>query len=71
MGADRAILVQTDDDVEPLALAKIFKAIADAEAPGLVILGKQAIDERQQSDRPDARCAHWLGAGHLCQRGQR
>ncbi|MBW8297439.1 electron transfer flavoprotein subunit beta/FixA family protein [Sphingopyxis sp.] len=44
MGADRAILVQTDDDVEPLALAKIFKAIADTEAPGLVILGKQAID---------------------------
>ncbi len=45
MGADRAILVQTDDAVEPLALAKIFKAIADAEAPGLVILGKQAIDD--------------------------
>ena len=45
MGADRAILVQTDDEVEPLALAKIFKAIADAEAPGLVILGKQAIDD--------------------------
>ena len=44
MGADRAILVQTDDEVEPLALAKIFKAIADAEGPGLVILGKQAID---------------------------
>ncbi|MGN6689437.1 MAG: electron transfer flavoprotein subunit beta/FixA family protein [Sphingopyxis sp.] len=44
MGADRAILVQTDDDVEPLALAKIFKAIADTEQPGLVILGKQAID---------------------------
>ena len=44
MGADRAILVQTDDVVEPLALAKIFKAIADAERPGLVILGKQAID---------------------------
>ncbi|MGB3845699.1 MAG: electron transfer flavoprotein subunit beta/FixA family protein [Sphingopyxis sp.] len=44
MGADRAILVQTDDEVEPLALAKIFKAIADAETPGLVILGKQAID---------------------------
>ena len=44
MGADRAILVQTDDDVEPLALAKIFKAIADEEQPGLVILGKQAID---------------------------
>ena len=45
MGADRAILVQTDDEVEPLALAKIFKAIADAEQPGLVILGKQAIDD--------------------------
>ncbi|MGH6632942.1 electron transfer flavoprotein subunit beta/FixA family protein [Sphingopyxis sp.] len=45
MGADRAILVMTDDAVEPLALAKIFKAIADAEQPGLVILGKQAIDD--------------------------
>jgi electron transfer flavoprotein beta subunit len=44
MGADRAILVQTDDDVEPLAIAKILKAIGDAEGPGLVILGKQAID---------------------------
>jgi len=45
MGADRAILVQTDDPVEPLAVAKILKAIADAEQPGLVILGKQAIDD--------------------------
>ena len=45
MGADRAILVQTDDAVEPLAIAKILKGIADAEAPGLVILGKQAIDD--------------------------
>ena len=45
MGADRAILVQTDDDAEPLAVAKILKAIADEEAPGLVILGKQAIDD--------------------------
>ncbi|WP_033074160.1 electron transfer flavoprotein subunit beta/FixA family protein [Sphingopyxis sp. MWB1] len=44
MGADRAILVQTDDEVEPLAVAKILKAIADAETPNLVILGKQAID---------------------------
>jgi electron transfer flavoprotein beta subunit len=44
MGADRAILVQTDDDAEPLAIAKILKAICDAETPGLVILGKQAID---------------------------
>ncbi len=45
MGADRAIHVVTDDEVEPLAVAKILKAIADAEAPGLVILGKQAIDD--------------------------
>ena len=45
MGADRAILVMTDDEVEPLAVAKILKAIADEETPGLVILGKQAIDD--------------------------
>ena len=45
MGADRAILVLTDDEVEPLAVAKILKAIADEEQPGLVILGKQAIDD--------------------------
>jgi len=45
MGADRAILVQTDDEVEPLTVAKILKAIADEETPGLVILGKQAIDD--------------------------
>jgi electron transfer flavoprotein beta subunit len=45
MGADRAILVQTDDEVEPLAVAKILKAIADAEQPGLIVLGKQAIDD--------------------------
>ena len=45
MGADRAILVATDDVVEPLGVAKILKAIADEERPGLVILGKQAIDD--------------------------
>ena len=47
MGADRGILVQTDDAaiVEPLAVAKILKGIAEAEQPGLVILGKQAIDD--------------------------
>src|SRR3546814_10328682 len=45
MVADRAILVQTDDAVDPLAVAKILKAIADSEQPGLVILGKQAIDD--------------------------
>jgi electron transfer flavoprotein beta subunit len=45
MGADRAILVETDDAVEPLAVAKILKGIVDAEEPGLIIVGKQAIDD--------------------------
>ncbi len=45
MGADRAILVQTDVTTEPLAVAKVLKALVEKEAPGLVILGKQAIDD--------------------------
>jgi len=45
MGADRGILVQTDDEVEPLAVAKILAKIAEEEQPQLVILGKQAIDD--------------------------
>jgi electron transfer flavoprotein beta subunit len=45
MGADRAILVATDEIVEPLAVAKILARIAAEEQPGLVILGKQAIDD--------------------------
>ncbi|MBO6554487.1 MAG: electron transfer flavoprotein subunit beta/FixA family protein [Roseitalea sp.] len=45
MGADRGILVKHDDIVEPLAVAKILKGIVDEEQPGLVILGKQAIDD--------------------------
>jgi electron transfer flavoprotein beta subunit len=45
MGADRAILVTTDDEVEPLAVAKILAKIAAEEQPGLIILGKQAIDD--------------------------
>src|SRR5246500_3625265 len=45
MGADRGILVKVDQTVEPLAVAKILKAIVEAEKPGLVILGKQAIDD--------------------------
>ena len=45
MGADRGILVKVDGAVEPLAVAKILKAIVDAEKPGLVIMGKQAIDD--------------------------
>ena len=45
MGADRAILVETDDPVEPLAVAKILKGVVGAEQPGLIIVGKQAIDD--------------------------
>src|SRR5580658_10231464 len=45
MGADRGILVKADGIVEPLAVAKILKAIADVEQPGLIIMGKQAIDD--------------------------
>jgi electron transfer flavoprotein beta subunit len=45
MGADRGILVKAEGIVEPLAVAKILKAIVDEEKPGLVILGKQAIDD--------------------------
>ncbi len=45
MGADRGILVKTDQVVEPLGVAKILKAVVEKEAPGLVILGKQAIDD--------------------------
>ena len=45
IGADRAILVETADELQPLAVAKILKALVDKEQPGLVILGKQAIDD--------------------------
>jgi electron transfer flavoprotein beta subunit len=45
MGADRGILVKADGIIEPLAVAKILKAIVEAEKPGLVIMGKQAIDD--------------------------
>jgi len=45
MGADRAILITAEGEVEPLAVAKLLKAVAEEEQPGLVILGKQAIDD--------------------------
>src|SRR3954453_16087984 len=45
MGADRGILVETDADLQPLAVAKLLKAIADQEKPQVIILGKQAIDD--------------------------
>jgi electron transfer flavoprotein beta subunit len=45
IGADRAILVETNEELQPLAVAKLLKALIDKEQPGLVILGKQAIDD--------------------------
>jgi electron transfer flavoprotein beta subunit len=45
IGADRAILVETDAELQPLAVAKLLKTLVEKEAPGLVILGKQAIDD--------------------------
>ena len=45
MGADRAILVETDAELQPLAVARLLKAVAEREQPGLVICGKQAIDD--------------------------
>src|SRR5512143_3890442 len=45
IGADRAILVESTDELQPLAVAKLLKALVDKEQPGMVILGKQAIDD--------------------------
>lgn len=45
MGADRAILVETDDEIQPLAAARVFLQLIEREQPGLVLLGKQAIDD--------------------------
>jgi electron transfer flavoprotein beta subunit len=45
IGADRAILIETDAELQPLAVAKLLKSLVDREQPGLVILGKQAIDD--------------------------
>ena len=61
MGADRAILVTTDDELEPLAVAKILARIAEEEQPGMVILGKQAIDD--DSNQTGQMLAALLGWG--------
>ena len=61
MGADRGILVETDEEVQPLAVAKILKAVVDKEQPGLVIVGKQAIDD--DSNQTGQMLAALLGWG--------
>ena len=52
MGADRGILIKCDDEVEPLAVAKLLKGVVEAEKPDLVILGKQAIDNDSNQTGP-------------------
>ena len=72
MGADRGILVKTDQTIEPLAVAKIIKAVAEAEKPDFIITGKQAIDDDANQvgqmlaallDWPQATFAHELEMG--------
>ena len=65
MGADRGILVQVDGLVEPLAVAKLLKAVVEAEQPGLVILGKQAIDDDANQTGQMLAALLELAAGHL------
>ena len=60
IGADRAILVETDVELQPLAVAKLLKALVDKEGPQLVIMGKQAIDDdSNQTGRMLAALADW------------
>ena len=65
MGADRGILVEQDGTVEPLAVAKILKAIVAKESPQLVDHGQAGDRRRHERHRPDAGRAARLGAGHL------
>jgi electron transfer flavoprotein beta subunit len=63
MGADRGILVETSAEVQPLAVAKLLKAVAEKEQPKLVILGKQAIDDdNNQSGQMLAALLNWSQA---------
>src|SRR3546814_4581758 len=77
IGADRAALVQTDVELQPLAVAKLLKAIVDKEKPDLVILGKQAIDDdANQTGQMLASLLYWpqatdrkstrLNSSHQC-----
>jgi len=70
MGADRGILVKAEGTVEPLACAKILKAVADAEQPGLIILGKQAIDDDSNQTGQMLAAFARLAARHLCLQGR-
>ncbi len=63
MGADRGILIKTDDELQPLAIAKLLKAIAGRETPGLILMGKQAIDnDNNQTGQMLAGLLNWAQA---------
>ena len=65
MGADRGIHIEAEQDVEPLAVAKLLKAVVDKEAPGLVLCGNKLLTGI--AIRPDKCCLpFWLVAGHFC-----
>ncbi len=67
MGADRGVLVETDEEVQPLAVAKILKALVGKEAPGIVLLGKQAIDDdSNQTGQMLAALLEWSQATFAC-----
>jgi len=67
MGADRGILVETDAELQPLAVAKLLKAIVERESPGMVILGKQAIDDdANQTGQMLAALLGWPQATYAC-----
>ena len=65
MGANRAIHVVSDQPIQPLTAARAFLKLIEKEQPDLVILGKQAIDDDCQPDRPDARHAVGPAAGDV------
>ncbi len=65
MGADRAVLVQTDKTLEPINVAKVLKAVVEKEAPGLVITGKQSVDaDANQVGQMLAAICNWPQATH-------
>ena len=70
LGADRAILVESDAELQPLAVAKLLKALCDRESPQIVICGKQAIDDdANQTGQMLAALLGW-GAGHFRLQGR-
>ena len=70
IGADRAILVECADELQPLAVAKLLKALVDKEQPGLVILGKQAIDDDCNQTGQMLAALAGPAAGHLRVQGR-